>query len=123
MIDQHWDADHSILTLRPRSALSASDFASLARTVDPQIEQGGDLACLIIEAPRFPGWESYGAMVNHVRFVHDHHQHVKKIAIVTDSAMAGVAQHLASHFVAPPIRRFPAGQVEQANEWISGGPR
>jgi hypothetical protein len=123
MIDQRWDPDNSILTIRPESPLSTSDFDALAGTVDPVIERGGNLAGLIIEAPHFPGWDSFGAMVTHVRFVHDHHKHVKKIAVVTDSPVAGVAQHLVSHFVAAQIRQFPAGRVEQANEWITGEAR
>ncbi|MHA7664385.1 SpoIIAA family protein [Mycolicibacterium sp. HS_4_1] len=53
-------------------------------------------------------------MVSHFRFVHDHQKHVKKIAIVTDLPIAGVAQHLVSHFAAAQIRHFPAGHVEQA---------
>ncbi|GAA2425010.1 SpoIIAA family protein [Mycolicibacterium llatzerense] len=120
MIDQQWDADNSILTIRPESPLSTSDFAALAQTVDPKIEQGSDLGGLIIDAPHFPGWDSFGAMVTHMRFVHDHHKHVKKIAIVTDSPMAGVAQHLVSHFIAAEIRPFPTGQVDHAKEWITG---
>ncbi len=123
MLDQHWNTDHSVLTVRPDSALSTSDFAALARAVDPKIEQDGDLAGLIIDAPRFPGWDSYGAMVSHVRFVHDHHRHVKKIAIVTDLPVSGVTQHLVSHFVSAQIRQFPAGQVERANKWITDGRR
>ncbi|MUL47135.1 STAS/SEC14 domain-containing protein [Mycobacterium sp. CBMA293] len=119
MIDQQWDAANSILTVRPESPLDTSDFAALAKTVDPQIEQGDDLAGLIIDAPHFPGWDSFGAMVSHVRFVHDHHKHVKKIAVVTDSPVAGVAQHLVSHFVAAQIRQFPGGQIEQARDWIT----
>lgn len=121
MIDQHWDSDHSVLTIHPESPLSTADFAALAQTIDPKIEQGGDLAGLIIDAPHFPGWDSFGAMATHLRFVHDHHQHVKKIAIVTDSPMAGIAQHLGSHFIAAEIQRFPAGQVEDARAWVTRG--
>lgn len=121
MIDQHWDTDHSILTVRPESALSTGDFAALGRAIDPKIAHGEELAGLVIDAPRFPGWDSYGAMVSHFRFVHDHHQHVKKIAIVTDSPFAGMAQHLVAHFLAPQIRHFPAGQVADAEDWITGG--
>jgi SpoIIAA-like len=121
MIDHHWDTDHSILTVRPESALSTSDFAALARTVDPKIEHGEDLAGLIIDAPRFPGWDSYGAMVSHYRFVRDHHKHVKKIAIVTDLPIAGIAQHLVSHFIDAQIRHFPTGHVTKAENWITGG--
>jgi hypothetical protein len=119
MMEHQWDATNSILTVRPQSPLSSSDFAGLADTVDPVIKEGGDLTGLIIDAPHFPGWDSFGALVNHIRFVHDHHKHVKKIAVVTDSPVVGVAQHLAKHFVAAQIRQFPAGQVQQAQEWIA----
>jgi hypothetical protein len=122
MIDYQWDQSHSILQVRSRSPLATQDFAELARTVDPQIAAGTDLAGLIIDAPDFPGWESFGALVTHIRFVHDHHKHVKKIAVVTDSHIGDFAQHLASHFVAAQIREFPAGQIVQAREWITGTP-
>ncbi len=68
-----------------------------------------------------PGWDSFGALVTHMRFVHDHHAHVKKIAVVTDSHIGDFAEHLVSHFVAAEIRQFPAGQLEQARHWIIGG--
>lgn len=121
MLDQNWDADNSILTIRPESPLSTDDFVALARTVDPKIEQSGELAGLLIDAPQFPGWDSFGAMVTHLRFIHDHHKYVKKIAVVTNSPVADVAEHLVSHFVAARVRHFPAGQVEQASEWIADG--
>ena len=120
MIDCQWDQTHSILQVRPESPLATADFAELSRTVDPQIAAGGDLAGLIIDAPEFPGWESFGALVTHIRFVHDHHKHVKKIAVVTDSHIGDLAEHLGSHFVAAQIREFPAGQIARAREWITG---
>jgi len=120
MIDCQWDQTHAILQVRPESPLAASDFAELARTVDPQIAAGGDLAGLIIDAPEFPGWDSFGALVTHIRFVHDHHKHVKKIAVVTDSHIGDLAQYVAAHFVAAQIREFPAGQIARAREWITG---
>ncbi|WP_285033818.1 hypothetical protein [Mycolicibacterium sp. lyk4-40-TYG-92] len=54
MIDQHWDADNSVLTIRPESPLSEGDFANIAHAVDPTIKRGGDVAGLIIDAPTFP---------------------------------------------------------------------
>lgn len=120
MIDYQLDPATSVLTLHPKSALEKSDFAALAEAVDPQIEEHGDLAGLIIDAPRFPGWDSFGALVTHLRFVRDHHKHVRKIAIVTDSHLGDVAEHLASHFVSAEIRHFPAGETGQAREWIGG---
>ncbi len=118
MIDYHLDPSTAVLTIRPESALDKSDFEELAKVVDPQIEEHGDLNGLIVEAPRFPGWDSFGALVTHLRFVRDHHQHVKKIAVVTDSHLGEVAEHLASHFVSADIRHFPADDADEARRWI-----
>lgn len=122
MVEIDLDTVNAILYVRPKAALEQGDFAQLAKTVDPYIEKNGNLAGLIIEAPKFPGWESLGAMVSHIRFVRDHHQRIGKIGLVTDSAMGNVAERLASHFVAAEIRHFPAGQLDAATQWILGGP-
>jgi hypothetical protein len=119
MIDYELDTEHSILEVRPTSALDKEDFVELAKVVDPHIEANGDLAGLIISAPSFPGWDSFGALVTHFRFVRDHQKHVKKIAVVTDSHLGDVAEHLTSHFVSAQIRHFPAGEIDQAREWIN----
>src|SRR5512140_2408183 len=118
MIEHTLDTEHSILYLRPKSALEQGDFAQLAKTVDPYIEATGQLAGLVIEAPTFPGWDSLGAMAAHFRFVRDHHKHIRKIALVTDSALGNVAERLASHFVSAEIRHFSAGELEAAKQWV-----
>jgi hypothetical protein len=119
MIDYTLDAASSILHIRPKSALKEDDFAQLAKTVDQHIEKtGSGLAGLIVEVQAFPGWESLGAMVAHFRFVRDHHRRVRKVAIVTDSALGNVAERFASHFVAAEIRHFRAGEIEAAKQWI-----
>jgi SpoIIAA-like len=118
MIEHHLDAEHSVLHVRPKASLEKSDFAQLAKTVDSYIEKTGHLAGLIIDAPAFPGWDSLGAMAAHFRFVRDHHKHIKKVALVTDSALGNVAEALASHFVSAEIRHFPAGQLDAAKKWI-----
>ena len=115
-------SDHQGWERRYLSRLSGTliDGAILVTptVVDAHIEQKGDLAGLIIEVTAFPGWESLGAMASHFRFVRDHHMHIKKIGVVTDSPMGTVAEHLASHFVAAEIRHFPAGEIEAARQWV-----
>jgi hypothetical protein len=122
MIEHSLDTVHSVLYLRPKSALEQDDFAQLAKTVDPYIRETGGLSGLIIEAPTFPGWDSLGAMVAHFRFVQGHHKHIKKIGLVTDSALGNVAEHLASHFVSAEIRHFPARELEAAKRWVMNQP-
>ena len=120
MIDYKLDTEHSILEVHPTSALDKADFAEIAKTVDPHIEANGDLAGLIISASSFPGWDSFGALVSHLRFVRDHQKHVKKIAVVTDSHLGDVAEHVTSHFTSAQIKHFPAGEIDQARQWIVG---
>ncbi len=121
MIDYDLDTAHSILLVRPQSRLEKQDFVELAKAVDPQIEASGDLAGLVIDVTSFPGWADFSSMVSHFRFVRDHQKHVKKVAVVTDSAIGDIAEHLAAHFISAEIKHFPAGQVEEAKQWISGG--
>ena len=121
MIDYNLDTEHSILLVQPKSAIQQDDFVKIAKAVDPHIEATGGLAGLILEAPAFPGWKSFGAMVNHLRFVRDHHKRIKRIAVVTDSHLGDVAEHLTSHFVSAEIKHFPAGQTEAARQWIMNG--
>ena len=103
MIEYNLDTEHSILLVQPKSAIEKDDFVKLAKAVDPHIEATGGLAGLIVEAPSFPGWKSFGAMVNQFRFVRDHHKRIKRIAVVTDSHLGDVAEHLTSHFVKAEI--------------------
>jgi len=118
MLEHYLDTVHSILYVHPTSSLEEEDFIQLAATVDPYIGKTGVLAGIIIESPTFPGWKTFGAIVSHFRFMRDHHKHVRKIALVTDSALGNVAEHLASHFVAAEIRQFPSGEIETAKQWI-----
>lgn len=120
MIDHSLDDGQSILHLRPKGPLAEADFAALTTEVDAHIDRTGGLAGIVIEAPGFPGWESFPAMKAHFRFVRDHHRQIRRLAVVTDSPMGKVAEHLASHFVAAEIRQFPAGQAGAAKQWILG---
>ena len=118
MIEHTLDTTNAILHIQPKSSLERADFEQLSKAVDPFIAGTGDLAGLIIETPAFPGWSSFGAFAAHMRFVKDHHRHIKKIALVTDSSIGNIAEHLVSHFVSAEIKQFPASAVEGARQWI-----
>lgn len=121
MIEHHFDRTHAILHVKPQASLEQADFEALASEVDPFIAGGTDLAGIIVEAPAFPGWSSFASMVAHFRFVRDHHRHIRRIAVVTDSPLGNFAEYMASHFVAAEIKPFPAGALEAACQWILGG--
>jgi hypothetical protein len=118
MIEHTLDTKHSVLYVRPKSSLEQDDFVQIAKTADPYIEETGNLAGLIIEAPAFPGWDSFAAIVAHFRFVRDHHQHIRKVGLVTDSLLGNVAEHLAAHFVSAEIKHFSGRELEAAKQWV-----
>jgi hypothetical protein len=117
----HFDLlrDLGILVLKPEGALKKEDFASLAAAVDPWLEERGELAGLLVDAPSFPGWADFAALVSHIRFVRDHHRRVRRIAIVTDSPVLSVAPAIARHFVSAEVRRFEPGSRADALDWIT----
>jgi len=113
--------DKGILVLTPEGALRAEDFTALAAAVDPYIEEHGGLKGVLLDAPSFPGWEDFAALVSHLRFVRDHHRQVRRIAVVTGSPLLAAAPKIASHFVGAQIRAFDADARAEALAWIETG--
>ncbi len=119
MISFKLDEIAGVLTVRPEGKLEAQDFQALSEAVDPFIEEKGKLTGLIIETEKFPGWKEFAGMIEHVKFVRDHHREIARVALVTDSKIADVGQLLGKHFVKADIKHFPFKELESAKSWIS----
>lgn len=74
-----------ILIISPQGPLQQSDFEAVAQEIDPYIEAKGGLRGLLVQAESFPGWADFAALLAHFKFVKNHHQHIEKVAAVTDS--------------------------------------
>jgi len=120
MLSVKVDEKNLVATLQPEGPLSARDFESAAKTIDPLIEKSGKLNGVIIYTKSFPGWDSFAALVSHLRFVKSHHENVSRVALVTDSSLGKYAQPIASHFVKAEIRLFSYPDLEQATDWVAG---
>jgi hypothetical protein len=110
--------DDGILIVTPEGRLEAGDFGNLAVEVDPYIEQNGRLAGLMIYAESFPGWDDFGALVSHLRFVREHHQKIAKVAAVTDSKVMSIAPRIVDHFVSAEIKHFDYADRAAALAWL-----
>ncbi len=110
--------EEGILILRPQGPLQETDFTSLASVVDPYIQEHGGLRGILLDAQSFPGWDSFAALVSHLRFVRDHHRLIGKIAAVSDSPILSAAPQLAKHFVKADIRHFNANDRVTALTWL-----
>jgi hypothetical protein len=121
MVEYELLRDEGLLIIRPQDSLEASDFQRIASEIDPFISANGKLHGMLIDAPRFPGWKDFAALVAHLRFVRDHHRKIEKIAAVSDSEFLAIAPRIASHFVQAKIAHFSHSQRDEALAWLRGG--
>ena len=122
MIYNELDENAGVLTVRPEGKLERQDFLTLSEVVDPSIEKRGGLNGIIIVTKKFPGWEDFNGMIEHARFVRNHHGKIAKVAIVTDSKIADVAESLGKHFVKASIKHFSFKDYESAKIWMLKAP-
>lgn len=120
MLEHELWPDLGILIVSPKGALEAADFQRLAAEVDPYLERAGQLRGLMIYAESFPGWQDFGALISHIRFVKDHQQRVTRVAAVTDSGFLSILPAIANYFVRADVRHFHYDQKDAALAWLQG---
>ena len=109
----------SIAVLEPDSSLSKEDFISACKIIDPYIEKAGKLNGIIIHVKSFPGWDSFSALITHLKFIKDHHTVVTHVALSTDTPIGSFAEYVATHFVCAEIRGFHFNELDKAQTWIT----
>ena len=119
MLQARVESETGVIIIEPRGPLHKEDFAGLSRIVDPYLETQGKLQGIMIKAEKFPGWESFGAFTEHIRFVRDHHRRIEKVALVTDSPIGRLGQALVGHFVNAEVRCFAFTAADEANRWLT----
>ncbi len=110
--------DEGILTLTPIGRLESDDFATLARVVDAYVSEEGALTGVMIYAESFPGWEDFGALISHFKFVKNNQGDIGKVAAVTDGQFLSIMPKIIDHFVSADVRHFDYGDREAALEWL-----
>ena len=118
MLNHELLKDEGILIVTPDGPLESSDFARLAKKIDPFIEEKGKLNGLMIYTESFPGWNDFAALVSHLKFVKNHHQRIERIAAVTDSGFLSILPRVAGHFVSAEIRHFDCRDKKHALNWL-----
>ena len=118
MLNVDIDEQNRVAVLSVEGQLSELDFRKAANVIDPYIDEFGHLNGLIISTKTFPGWESFAALLSHLKFVKDHHKKITFVAFVTDSPLGELAERIASHFVAAKIKGFNYDDLALAIEWI-----
>jgi hypothetical protein len=71
-----------------------------------------------VHSKSFPGWDSFAGFTAHVRFLRDHERKLDRVAIVTDSPVAGAAEAFAQLFISADIRHFAFVDYKSALSWL-----
>ncbi len=109
---------NAIAVMEPQGPLSEQDFINAAEIIDPYMRAYGYLNGILILTKDFAGWQSFAAIAQHMDFIKDHHQYIKRIAIVTDSVLGNFASVLASQFVHSEIKWFNYDDLDSAQLWL-----
>jgi hypothetical protein len=105
--------------LRPEGTLTKSCFESAARIIDGYIDKGIGPEAIVIVTESFPGWENFGAMLEHFTFVREHHNAVRKVAFVTNIIIASLFEKVGSHFISAELKVFSFADLMPAKEWAA----
>ena len=120
MLTVNLDTKNSIAVLEPHGALRADDFKEVSKKIDGYLEENGTLDGLIIYTKSFPGWDSFTALLSHLKFVNNHHKKISFLAFVTDSIVGDIAEDIGDYFVNAKIKNFDFDEFDKAKEWIIG---
>jgi hypothetical protein len=109
--------DKGVVVLEPKGELEAVDFERLSAQIDPHIERAGALNGLVIVSEHFPGWDDLSALTSHLRFVREHRNKIRRLALVTDDRLLSAVPRIASRFVEAELRVFPMSARDEALLW------
>jgi hypothetical protein len=114
--------DFEVLVVEVHEPLRAQDFDALALTADTWLETHRKLHGIVIHTRQFPSWDNIGSLLQHLRFVRDHHQKVNRVALAADSALAALAPRLAENFVHAELKNLGYDELEAAIAWAAANP-
>ena len=114
MLNVQFDGD--VLAVRPDGPITREDVGTLTQMADEYLADHPKIACVMVETRTFPGFASIGAFADYARFIADNH--ARRLALVTDSALAPVAEFMANHVVGVQMRHYPFAEGAAAQAWL-----
>lgn len=118
MLDYSIMKPEGILVLKPQAPLNKEDFVGLSAAVDSYLSDHSKLHGVLIHTKGFPGWENFGGFTAHMHFLREHYKKVERVAIVTDSHIADIAESL-GHFTSTELKHFPFVEDSKALDWLT----
>ena len=111
--------DENVLIVQINQSLSRDMIAMLRGEIDGFINEHDYVPNLVISSRTAPHWDSLRAFADHLDMVHDHHKLIKKVALVSDSAVFSVLPKLVDYFVGAKLRHFKEDDFTKAVAWAN----
>lgn len=117
-MDIVYRTDYGILEARPTGPLSEDDFKSLGKELEILIRDERTLNGLMIVTRDFPGYESFSDVLAHGEFIGEFRDRIEKVAVCTDSVVAGLLPVIGKVFTEAEVRKFDYEERDEADKWL-----
>jgi hypothetical protein len=107
-----------ILRVVPNGPITSEDVARLSQTADEHLATNSRITGVLVHSQAFPGFASLTAFADYFRFIADHRLKVRRLALVTDSALAPVAEFMANNVAGIEMKPFPYNDEADALAWL-----
>lgn len=110
--------DSDVLVARPLGRLTRACVEKLADAIETVAADRGEVPGLLLDVERFPGWSNFAAVMSHLRLVSEHHRHVHRVALLTDTPVGHLAPRFLGHLVDAEVRHFGRSERSAALRWL-----
>jgi len=113
-----YSTEYGILEIRPTGSLGEEDFKSLARELETLDKDERTLNGILIHTEDFPGYKSFSDMLAHGEFIAEFRDRIPKVAVCTDSTVAGLMQVIGKVFTEAEVEKFDYENKDEAEKWL-----
>lgn len=110
--------EYGILEIRPTGALSEDDFKSLSSELETISKDDRKFCGILIHTEDFPGYESFSDLLTHGEFIAEYRDRIPKVAVCTDSAVAGLLPVIGKVFTEAEVKKFDYEDKDDAEKWL-----
>lgn len=110
--------DYDILEITPTGPLREQEIEQLAEELEGIRRRNRRLCGLLIHTKTFPGYESFSDVIAHSKLIKNRLDMVDKVAIATDSPVAGLAELVGRSLAKVDVKRFSYDAKDEAEKWL-----
>lgn len=111
------DESTGIAHVRLTGKLDSVEFDRITPLIDAFVERHGRIR-ICLDMHEFDGWDSLGALRDHLVFIFKHKRFVSRIAFVGDRRFLRAAAAVVGSLGHAEIQSFATDHAEQANTWL-----